>query len=250
MARDALTTKVRIRPSLLRRLFVVGLLGGALVLVLWLLPEHWLTFDFLRGQRERLAEHFAAHPLQTALAFCLLYVVCAVLLLPWAWLLSIAAGAIFGLAWGFPLVLASATLGALCSFLVARYLGRGLLQRRFGQRLAAINRGIEREGGVYLFALRLVPICPYFLINPLMGLTAMRLGTFVWVTALGMAPVMAVYVNAGKRLGEVSSPAGLLSPLVLGSLALLGVFPLLAKRLLEACRRRRVGNARRGSSAL
>lgn len=248
MACDALTTKAKIRPSLLRRLLLAGLLAGALVLVLGLLPEHWLTFDFLRGHRERLAERFAAYPLRSALAFCLLYVVCAVLLLPWAWLLSIAAGAIFGLAWGVPLVLVSATLGALCSFLVARYLGRGPLQRRFGQRLAAINRGIEREGGFYLFALRLVPICPYFLINPLMGLTDMRLGTFIWVTALGMAPMMAVYVNAGTRLGEVSSPSGLLSPLVLGSLALLGVFPLLAKHGLQGWRRHRARNAPRGST--
>lgn len=230
----------------LRRLFVPGLLAAALVLLLWLLPDEGLSFTSLRGCRDLLAAQFAANPWQTALAFCLLYVTCAVLLLPWAWLLSIAAGAVFGLAWGIPLVLASATLGALCAFLIARHLGRGLLRSRFEERLAVINRGIEREGAFYLFALRLVPICPYVLINPLFGLTAMPIGTFVWASALGMTPVMAVYVNAGTRLGEASSPGELMSPLVLASLALLGVFPLLAKHGLEAWRRHRINQSPRG----
>jgi uncharacterized membrane protein YdjX (TVP38/TMEM64 family) len=225
-----------------RRLFLPVLLAAALVLFLWLLPDEGLSIASLRGRRDLLADQFAANPWQTALAFCLLYVTCAVLLLPWAWLLSIAAGAVFGLAWGIPLGLASATLGALCAFVIARHLGRGLLQGRFGERLAAINHGIEREGAFHLFALRLVPFCPYVLINPLMGLTAMPLGTFVWVSALGMAPVMAVYVNAGTRLGEASSLGELLSPLVLASLALLGLFPLLAKHGLAAWRRRRRTN--------
>lgn len=212
-------------------------LVAALAVLLWILPDHWFSFAFLRERRAFLAAQFATDPWRTALAFCLIYVTIAVLLLPWAWLLSIAAGAIFGLAWGIPLVLVSATLGALSAFLIARYLGRGLLQRRLGDRLAAVNRGVEREGAFYLFALRLVPICPYVLINPLMGLTVMRLRTFVWVSAVGMTPVMTVYVNAGTRLGEVSSPEALLSPVVLGSLALLGIFPLLARRALESWRR-------------
>jgi pyruvate/2-oxoglutarate dehydrogenase complex dihydrolipoamide dehydrogenase (E3) component/uncharacterized membrane protein YdjX (TVP38/TMEM64 family) len=159
--------------------------------------------------------------------------------LPGATILSLAAGAIFGLVWATLLVSFASSLGATLAFLTARYLVRDPIRSRYGSRLQAIDAGIARDGAFYLFTLRLVPLFPFFVINLLLGLTAMRTRTFYWVSQLGMFPATLVYVNAGTQLGQLSSPAGILSPQLLGAFALLGLFPLLARKLLARLRARR-----------
>jgi uncharacterized membrane protein YdjX (TVP38/TMEM64 family) len=182
---------------------------------------------------------FERQPLLIVAVFAAVYVASVALSLPWATLLGLAAGAIFGLGWGTAIVSVSSTLGAALAFLLARHLLRGPVGNRFGSRLGAIDRGIEREGGLYLFALRLVPLFPFFLVNLGMGLTRLPLATYVWISWLGMLPGTAVYVNAGTQLASVDSSAGLLSPPVLISFALLGLFPLAARRFVGYLRTRR-----------
>jgi len=153
--------------------------------------------------------------------------------LPGATLLTLAGGAIFGLLWGTLIVSFASTIGATLAFLIARFLLRDWVARRFGQRLAAVDEGVRRDGGFYLFTLRLVPVFPFFLVNLLLGLTAMKARTFYGVSQLGMLAGTVVYVNAGTQLARLDSLAGILSPSLLASFALLGVFPLLARKLID-----------------
>lgn len=211
------------------------LLAGVAILAA---PE-WVSLQTLKDEQQWLAMAFERQPLLIAAVFAAVYVVSVALSLPWATLLGLAAGAIFGLGWGTAIVSVSSTLGAALAFLLARHLLRGPVRNRFGSRLGAIDRGIEREGGLYLFALRLVPLFPFFLVNLGMGLTRLPLATYVWISWLGMLPGTAVYVNAGTQLASVDSSAGLLSPPVLISFALLGLFPLAARRFVDYLRTRR-----------
>lgn len=181
-----------------------------------------------------------ASPLLVAGAYFVLYVVVTALSLPGAAVMTLAGGALFGLGWGLVIVSFASTIGATLAFLVSRHLLRDSVQSRFGERLKAINDGIARDGAFYLFTLRLVPVFPFFLINLLMGLTPIRAATFYWVSQLGMLPGTLVYVNAGTELAAVDSLAGILSPPLLLSFALLGVFPLLARKLVAWVQARRV----------
>ena len=200
----------------------------------------FLSLEFFAAQREAIAAFEEANPLLAAAAFFLLYVAVAALSLPGAALLTLAAGAVFGLAQGFVLVSFASSLGAACAFLIARYLLRDLVRRRFAGQLAAIDRGIEKDGAFYLFALRLVPAFPFFAVNLAMAVTPIRAWTFYWVSQAGMLAGTVVYVNAGVQLGQIDSLAGILSWPLLASFALLGVFPLLAKKLLDAFKARAV----------
>jgi pyruvate/2-oxoglutarate dehydrogenase complex dihydrolipoamide dehydrogenase (E3) component/uncharacterized membrane protein YdjX (TVP38/TMEM64 family) len=159
---------------------------------------------------------------------------------PGATVLTLIAGAIFGLLRGTLLVSFASSLGATLAFLLSRFVLRDWVQARFGAQLRGINEGIAKEGAFYLFTLRLVPAVPYFAINLAMGLTPIRARTFYWVSQAGMLGATIVYVNAGTRLAAISSPAGILSPQVIGALVLLGFFPLLAKKLLDAWKARKV----------
>jgi uncharacterized membrane protein YdjX (TVP38/TMEM64 family) len=165
--------------------------------------------------------------------FFAVYVAVATLSLPVAGMLSLVAGALFGLALGVPLVSISATLGATGAFLLARYLLRDAVQRRFGDRLAAINRGVERDGAYYLFTLRLTPAVPFFLINLGMALTPMRATTFALISWVGMLPASFVFINAGTELGKVETPSDILSPGVILALVLLGMLPLVLRLLVR-----------------
>ena len=202
--------------------------------------QHYLTLDVLQAQRAALADIYAAHPLAVLGGFFALYVAVTALSLPGAGLLTLAAGALFGLASGLVLVSFASSIGATLAFLGSRFVFRAAVERRFGDRLAAINRGVDKEGVLYLFTLRLLPFIPFFLINLLMGLTALRTRTFYWVSQLGMLAGSALYVNAGTQLGELHSLAGILSPKLIGSSLLLGVFPLIARWIINAVKARRV----------
>jgi pyruvate/2-oxoglutarate dehydrogenase complex dihydrolipoamide dehydrogenase (E3) component/uncharacterized membrane protein YdjX (TVP38/TMEM64 family) len=199
-----------------------------------------LTLDTLRASRDALQARVQAEPLSTAALFFALYVAAAALSIPGAVILTLAAGAMFGLGWGLLLVSFASSLGALLAFLVARYLLRDAIQARFGQALAPINDGVRKDGTYYLLTLRLVPVFPFWLINLLLGLTPMGAGRYYLVSQLGMLPGTAVYVNAGTQLAAIQSPDDIFSPGLLLSFVLLGLFPLLAKAGVGWLERRKV----------
>ncbi len=199
----------------------------------------YLSFDHLKASRDEIVAWREARPLLATVIAFLIYVAVTGLSLPGATVMTLAIAAVFGFFWGLLLVSFASTLGATLAFLISRYIFRDAVQRRYGRRLKAINEGIEKDGGFYLFSLRLVPIFPFFLINLLMGLTPIRTWTFYWVSQTGMLLGTMVYVNAGTRLGELESASGILSPGLLGSFVLLGLFPLLARRLLSLVKSRK-----------
>jgi pyruvate/2-oxoglutarate dehydrogenase complex dihydrolipoamide dehydrogenase (E3) component/uncharacterized membrane protein YdjX (TVP38/TMEM64 family) len=189
-----------------------------------------LSLESLQAGIGQFAVWRDAAPLLVAGLYLVLYVAVTALSLPGATVMTLAGGALFGLLWGTLIVSFASTIGATLAFLVARHLFRDSVQARFGDRLKAINEGVARDGAFYLFTLRLVPAFPFFLINLLMGLTPIRAATFCWVSQIGMLPATLVYVNAGTELAAIEDLAGILSPGLLLSFALLGVFPLLARR--------------------
>jgi pyruvate/2-oxoglutarate dehydrogenase complex dihydrolipoamide dehydrogenase (E3) component/uncharacterized membrane protein YdjX (TVP38/TMEM64 family) len=204
-----------------------------------------LTLDQLKASRDALQAQVQAAPLASAGLFFAVYVAATALSIPGALVLTLAAGAVFGLGWGLLLVSFASSLGALLAFLVARYLLRDAIQARlarsrFGQALAAINEGVAQDGTFYLLTLRLVPVFPFWLINLLMGLTPMGAGRFYLVSQLGMLAGTAVFVNAGTQLAAIQSPGDVLSPALWGSFVLLGLFPLLAKAGVGWLQRRKV----------
>jgi pyruvate/2-oxoglutarate dehydrogenase complex dihydrolipoamide dehydrogenase (E3) component/uncharacterized membrane protein YdjX (TVP38/TMEM64 family) len=223
-----------------RRIALLALLALLVGLFFGLDLGHFLTLDFLKSQQAAIGSWRAAHPLAAALAFFVAYVAVTGLSLPGAAVMTIAAGALFGLGEGVLLVSFASSIGATLAFLASRYLLRDTVQSRFGDRLATINAGIARDGGFYLFTLRLVPAFPFFVINLAMGLTTIRTRTFYWVSQLGMLAGTIVYVNAGTQLAGIDSLAGILSPALIGSFALLGVFPLLARKIVEIVRMNKV----------
>ncbi len=200
----------------------------------------FFSLDYFKSQQAAIEAYRAAHPGLTAGIFFAVYVAVTGLSLPGAAILTLVGGAIFGLLWGAVIVSFASTLGATLAFLVARFALRDWVQSQFGVRLKAINAGIEKEGGFYLFTLRLIPIFPFFVINLVMGLTPIRAWTFYWVSQIGMLAGTLVYVNAGTQLARIDSLRGILSPGLLISFALLGVFPLIAQKIVSAVKARRV----------
>lgn len=185
-----------------------------------------VTLASLKANQEALSCFAGENHLAAAALFMALYVVQSALSLPGAAVLSLAAGAIFGTAFGTIYALTAATIGATIAFLVTRYLFHDAIQKKFGHRLATLNREMETAGLNYLLFLRLVPIFPFFLVNIAAGLTRMPLRTFIIGTLLGMIPGGFVYVNAGASLATMTNPADAASPRVLGSFALLGLLSL------------------------
>ncbi len=176
----------------------------------------------------------------TVAIYALIYIAVTGLSLPGATILTLAGGAVFGLFWGTVIVSFASTLGATLAFLAARFLFRDAVKARFGERLQAIDKGVTKEGALYLFTLRLVPVFPFFVINLAMGLTHIKTQTFYWVSQVGMLAGTLVYVNAGTQLGQLESLSGILSPGLIGSFILLGIFPLLANKIVEAIKANKV----------
>jgi len=193
----------------------------------------YLTLDYIKASQGRFQLLYAEHPAGVIAVYMLVYIVSAGLSLPGAAVLTLAGGGFFGLLTGTLVVSFASTLGATLACVAARTLLRDWVQGKFGEKLNAFNEGIEREGWMYLFTLRLIPIFPFFVINLVMGLTTMRLSTFYWVSQLGMLPATVVFVNAGKELAKIDSLGGILSPTLLISFALLGIFPLAVKKIME-----------------
>jgi pyruvate/2-oxoglutarate dehydrogenase complex dihydrolipoamide dehydrogenase (E3) component/uncharacterized membrane protein YdjX (TVP38/TMEM64 family) len=200
----------------------------------------FLTLDALKAQQAAIDAYYRAHPVTTAAIFFIVYVAVTGLSLPGAAIMTLAGGAVFGLAWGTVLVSFASSIGATIAFLASRFLFRDAVHAKFGNQLGAIDRGVARDGAFYLFTLRLVPVFPFFVINLLMGLTKLRTWTFYWVSQVGMLLGTLVYVNAGTQLARIDSLRGILSPGLLASFVLLGVFPLIAKKLVDTMRARQI----------
>ena len=200
--------------------------------------QRYLSLEFLQAQRSAAVDIHQANPWLTSLGFLAMYVAVTGLSLPGAAILTLAAGAIFGLALGTVIVSFASTIGATLAFLLARYLLRDAVQRRFEKQLGPINEGVRKDGAFYLFALRLVPAFPFFAINLAMGLTPLKVWTFFWVSQVGMLAGTLVYVNAGQQIGQLESLAGILSPTLILSFALLGLFPLIAKKAVDTIKKR------------
>lgn len=224
--------------SLKKLLFVVVL--AALIASVFIFDlTQYLTLEQLKQQREQLVTLVAEQPLLMFGGYFLLYVLCTALSIPGATVLTLGAGAVFGLGWGLMLASFASSVGALLAFLSARWLLHDWVQQQFGKRLQTINEGVQRDGAFYLLSLRLVPLFPFFVINLVMGLTKIKAWTYYWVSQLGMFLATAVYVNAGTQLAEISRLRDVFSADLLGALVLLGIVPIVAKILLKVLKKRR-----------
>ena len=180
-----------------------------------------------------------ASPFLYITGFFILYVAVTGLSIPGAAIMSLVAGALFGVVLGTVIVSFASTIGATLAFLSARFVLRDWVQGKFGERLRAIDDGLEKDGAFYLFTLRLIPVFPFFVINLLMGLTRIKTRTFFWVSQLGMLPATVVFVNAGTQISRIDSTAGLLSPTLIASFAALALFPWVAKGIVALVKRSR-----------
>ncbi len=210
-------------------LLLIVVVAGFFVLNL----DKYLTLSYLKKSKEFFSALYAAHTIEVIGIYMAIYIVVTAASLPGATVLTLAGGALFGLLVGTITVSFASTIGATLACLVSRFLLRDWVERRFGDKLTTIDEGIKKEGAFYLFTLRLVPLFPFFVINLVMGLTKMRLFTFYWVSQIGMLAGTIVYVNAGNELGKIDSLSGILSPGLIISFAILGIFPLAVKKLLE-----------------
>ncbi|MGI9324209.1 MAG: TVP38/TMEM64 family protein [Pseudomonadales bacterium] len=222
------------------KLLLIGLLAFAIAAFFYFDLNQYLSLERLQTGRAALSTWVEQNPLLSRAGYFGGYVLVAALSLPGAAIMTLAAGALFGLLWGFVLVSFASALGATLAMLLARKLVGEWVQHRYEPQLANVNAGLERDGGFYLFSLRMVPLFPFFVINLVMGLTRMPTWPFYWISQLGMIPGTLVYVFAGTQLAGVHSAGDILSPGLLIAFTLLGLFPLLAKKGLEFYKSRRL----------
>ena len=224
----------------IKKLLLISLIALMIGAFFYFDLQRYLTLETLKAQQQVIQQFLHESPLLTALVYFLIYIVVTGLSLPGATILTLAGGMVFGLWWGTLLVSFASTLGATVAFLLARYLFQDWVEDRFGQRMEAINAGLKKDGAFYLLSLRLMPVFPFFMINLTMGVTEIPLWTYYWVSQLGMLPATIVYVNAGTQLAEIQQLSDILSPELLASLILVGLFPLIAKGLLNGLKRYRL----------
>lgn len=222
----------------LGRTMVVGLLVLGLVAFRYFELGQYLSLEYIKTSQDRFHALYQSYRFLVIAVYMGIYIAVTALSLPGAAVMTLAGGALFGLIVGTVVVSFASTIGATLACSVARFLLRDWVQNKFGDKLKTINAGIAREGAFYLFSLRLVPVFPFFVINLLMGLTRMRLFTFYWVSQVGMLAGTIVYVNAGKELAKIDSLSGILSPGLLISFVVLGLFPIVVKKLLTVYKRK------------
>lgn len=218
------------------------ILAGVLALIVTfkvLNLGQYLNLAYLKESQATFSNYYHEHQVLTIVSYMLIYITATALSLPGAAILTLAGGALFGLITGTIIISFASTIGATLACIVSRYLLQGWVQEKFGDKLTKINKGMDEEGAFYLFTLRLVPIFPFFIINLVMGLTKIPMKTFYWVSQIGMLPATVVYVNAGRELAKIDSLSGILSPGLLFSFVLLGIFPLAAKKILNRVRKTR-----------
>ncbi len=192
----------------------------------------YLNLAYVKSKQDAIDSYYALNPISTGLIFFISYILVTGVSLPGAGIMTLAAGAIFGVVWGTIIVSFGSVIGATIAFLVARYLFHDYVQEKFGNHLEPINKGIRKEGDLYLFTIRFVPIFPFFIVNNLMALTPIKTINFALVSQIGMLLPTIIFVNAGTQLAKIESPGDVLSPELILSFALLGIFPLLAKKIL------------------
>ena len=221
------------------RVIIFIFLGLAAAAFIFFDVGQYLSLDFFKAQKQPIEGYQEQQPLVVAAAYFVTYVIVTAFSLPGAVVMTLIGGALFGLGWGLLLVSFASSIGATLAFLIARIVLRDWVQRRMGHHLSAINEGVEKDGALYLFTLRLVPIFPFFVVNLAMALTPIRIWPFYWVSQLGMLAGTVVYVNAGTQLAQIDSLAGILSPALIGSFVLLGFFPWIAKTIVATIQRRK-----------
>ena len=200
----------------------------------------FFSLEFIKQNQASFEQYYAENPVQTVAIYFIIYVLVTALSLPGAAIMTLAGGALFGLSTGVIVISFASTIGATLAFLFSRFLLRDWIQQRFSRQLDSINKGIEKEGAFYLFTLRLVPVFPFFVINLGMGLTPIKTWTFYWISQLGMFAGTIVYVNAGTQLGKLENLSGILSPGLLLSFTLLGLLPLIGKKVIDLLKARKV----------
>ncbi len=216
----------------MQKLTILAVVAAIVGLFILFDLDRYFTLSFLKESRDSFAALYSRSPALVIGVYFMIYLVVAALALPGAVVMTLAGGALLGLFVGTVVVSFASTIGATLACFFSRFLLRDWVQSKFGDKLESVNRGIQREGAFYLFTLRLIPIFPFFIINLVMGLTRMPLFRYYWVSQLGMFPATLVYVNAGKELGKIESVAGILSPALLVSFAVLGLFPIVVKKAL------------------
>jgi len=209
----------------------------------------YLSLSYLKESQEKFQVMYSENSVTVIAVYMLIYILATSLSLPGAAILTLAGGALFGLVAGTIIVSFASTLGATLACLISRFILRDWIQKRFGDKLTTVNEGIAKEGLLYLFTLRLIPIFPFWLINLVMGLTKMPLKSFFWVSQVGMLPGTIVYVNAGKEIAKIDSLSGILSPGLIISFVLLGLFPLITKKLLGLYKEKKGFKGSRGQGA-
>ena len=199
----------------------------------------YLSLENFKASQADIVAAKDANPALYIAGFFLLYVAVTGLSIPGAAIMTLVAGALFGVVAGTIIVSFASTMGATLAFLSSRYVLRDWVQGKFGERLRAVDDGLEKDGAFYLFTLRLIPVFPFFVINLLMGLTRIKTGTFFWVSQIGMLPATIVFVNAGTQISRIESTAGLLSPTLIASFVALAFFPWAAKGIVAIVKRSR-----------
>ncbi|ATI03353.1 MULTISPECIES: FAD-dependent oxidoreductase [Cycloclasticus] len=223
-----------------RKVCLIGLLALLFVGFYWLGFDQYIDLTVLKEKNDELAAYYIANPWQTSAWFFVFYIISTAISIPGASILTLAAGAIFGLFWGVILVSFASTIGASLAFLLSRYILKETVQLKFSDKLTDVNAGIKKEGAFYLFTLRLIVLFPFWLVNLLMGLTPIKLRSYFWVSQIGMLPATILFVNAGTQLTKVEQVSDVLSPAVAISFALLGLFPLFAKTVPTIIRRYKI----------
>lgn len=212
---------------------VVVVLVCIAVALFWMFDlGQYLTLSYLKASQAKFTVLYEGNRMLVIGIYMLIYIIVTALSLPGAAVMTLAGGGLFGLWVGVVVVSFASTIGATLACFVSRFLLRDWVQAKFGEKLGTVNKGVEEEGNFYLFTLRLVPIFPFFVINLVMGLTKMPLLSYYWISQVGMLPGTIVYVNAGKELAKIESLSGILSPGLIISFVILGVFPITVKKLL------------------
>lgn len=225
--------------TLIKRLLIV--LAGILAVFLFYYFDlkQYLTLPYIKESQESLQQLYLENRLTVISAYMAIYIAVTALSLPGAVIMTLAGGGLFGFTVGTIVISFASTIGATIACAVSRYLLRDSVQGKFSDKLKAINKGIEEEGAFYLFTVRLIPVFPFFIVNLLLGLTKMPLITYFWVSQLGMIPGTMVYVNAGKELAKIDSLGGILSPGLIASFVILGLFPITVKKTMGFFRRKK-----------
>jgi len=219
------------------RIILLALVAAAIAAFFYFDVGQYVNFASLQEGRESLQQWVADNPVRSSAYFFFGYILVAALSLPGAAIMTLAGGAMFGLLLGFLLVSFASAIGATIAMLIARKVAGEWVQERYAAQLSTMNEGLERDGGFYLFSLRMVPLFPFFVINLVMGLTRFPTFQFYWISQIGMVAGTGVFVFAGTQLAQVSSPGDILSPTLIAAMTLLGLFPLIARKGMEFFRK-------------